>query len=641
MGEMLLHKRAVLGIMFTLLLLTSVLTLQSNIQPVKAQPQTWTVDDDDGTADFSSIQEAINDPQVMDGDTIYVHNGTYYEHINAYKSLTLNGEDKRATIIDGSLNDTVIKIVADRVRISEFTIRNGYEGIIIRSDGNTVSNNNITMSEYEGLSIESSTDSVITDNLISFNGWDGVYMLNTNNTVLRGNTITSNNVSGVHIDVSYNNTISGNTLSNNTIYGLRLDDSNKISVVENTLSWNELAGIGIFMVADSFFCHNNFLNHTEQIRSDDSLNTWDDGYPSGGNYWSDYNGTDFYSGSSQNETGTDGIGDASYLVDKNNQDRYPLMGPIRFFDAGTWNGASYSVTVVSNSTVSKFRLNKAEKVISFNVSGETGLGFCRVTIPNVIIQDLLQGGYTVFVDGEEPLTLSNWIDETRTYTYFTYLHSEHEVVFQALDTTPPAISILSPENKMYAGKDVFLSFTVNETASWIGYSLDGQMNETISGNTMLSGLPDGIHTITVYANDTAGNMGSSGIVYFTIDTVSPNIEILSPENKTYTTSSVPLSLAFNEAISWIGYSLDGQVNVTITGNTTVSGLSNGLHGLIVYANDTAGNTGGSEMIFFTIETRREETFPTWVLAVVLAIVVVVAVLLVYFTKIKKTKEKAE
>jgi nitrous oxidase accessory protein NosD len=56
-------------------------------------------------------------------------------------------------------------------------------------------------------------------------------------------------------------------------------------------------------------------------------NTWDDGYPSGGNYWSNYTGIDEYSGPSQNETGSDGIGDTPYVIDENNTDRYPLMAP--------------------------------------------------------------------------------------------------------------------------------------------------------------------------------------------------------------------------------------------------------------------------------------------------------------------------
>ena len=58
-----------------------------------------------------------------------------------------------------------------------------------------------------------------------------------------------------------------------------------------------------------------------------SANNWDYGYPSGGNYWSDYNGTDVYSGPYQNETGSDGKGDTPYSIDEYNVDDYPLMTP--------------------------------------------------------------------------------------------------------------------------------------------------------------------------------------------------------------------------------------------------------------------------------------------------------------------------
>jgi hypothetical protein len=54
----------------------------------------------------------------------------------------------------------------------------------------------------------------------------------------------------------------------------------------------------------------------------------DDGYPSGGNYWSSYNGTDVYSGPYQNETGSDGIGDTSYIINENNRDNYPFVRPL-------------------------------------------------------------------------------------------------------------------------------------------------------------------------------------------------------------------------------------------------------------------------------------------------------------------------
>ena len=56
-------------------------------------------------------------------------------------------------------------------------------------------------------------------------------------------------------------------------------------------------------------------------------NFWDDGYPSGGNYWSDHVTVDDYSGVYQNELGSDGIVDEPYIVDAENRDNYPLVGP--------------------------------------------------------------------------------------------------------------------------------------------------------------------------------------------------------------------------------------------------------------------------------------------------------------------------
>ena len=70
--------------------------------------------------------------------------------------------------------------------------------------------------------------------------------------------------------------------------------------------------------SDNIFYHNNFLNNTIHVHSVNSTNTWDNGCPSGGNFWSDYNGTD---------TNNDGIGDRPYMIDEKNQDRHPLMNP--------------------------------------------------------------------------------------------------------------------------------------------------------------------------------------------------------------------------------------------------------------------------------------------------------------------------
>jgi len=79
----------------------------------------------------------------------------------------------------------------------------------------------------------------------------------------------------------------------------------------------------------------------------------------------------------------------------------------------------------------------------------------------------------------------------------------------------------------------------------------------------------------------------------------PIIEILYPQNIIYATNSVPLNFTINDysPISWMGYSLDHQTNVTITGNTTLTGLSEGTHEVIVYANDTYKNMGARAHLF--------------------------------------------
>jgi hypothetical protein len=85
----------------------------------------------------------------------------------------------------------------------------------------------------------------------------------------------------------------------------------------------------------------------------------------------------------------------------------------------------------------------------------------------------------------------------------------------------------------------------------------------------------------------------------------------------------------NESVSKVTYSLDGHENVTITGNTTLNGLSNGAHNVIVYAQDNAGNIGAFETIYFSIS----EPFPTTlVVATIVSVAVVAAGLLLYFRK---------
>jgi hypothetical protein len=123
-----------------------------------------------------------------------------------------------------------------------------------------------------------------------------------------------------------------------------------------------------------------------------------------------------------------------------------------------------------------------------------------------------------------------------------------------IDSGPPSILIAWPKNGSFVGEDVPLSFQISEPPFWIGYSLDYQSNVTISGNTTLPGLPEGVHSVFVYANDTAGSMGASSPVYFTVDASPPNITDVSqypPESDVQPQDEVTVNATLVDALSGI------------------------------------------------------------------------------------------
>jgi parallel beta-helix repeat protein len=128
--------------------------------------------------------------------------------------------------------------------------------------------------------------------------------------------------------LSHSNTIiSGNNITANTNYGISLSSSGNSSIIGNNFK-NNGHGIGMDSSSSNNLIYlNNFVGNTVQAVSSPAINVWDDGYPTGGNYWSDYNGTDLHSGPSQNLNGSDGIGDTPYIIDANNTDHYPIMNP--------------------------------------------------------------------------------------------------------------------------------------------------------------------------------------------------------------------------------------------------------------------------------------------------------------------------
>jgi parallel beta-helix repeat protein len=121
-------------------------------------------------------------------------------------------------------------------------------------------------------------------------------------------------------DFSSGNSISGNNMTAIKGYGIHIDSSSSNVLTGNNILDND-GGIRLLQCTNLVY-HNNFINNSAQVSTLDSMNVWDNGYPSGGNYWSDYVGVD---------VDGDGIGDSPYVADAGNQDNHPLMTPYPYF----------------------------------------------------------------------------------------------------------------------------------------------------------------------------------------------------------------------------------------------------------------------------------------------------------------------
>ncbi|MHC4568817.1 MAG: right-handed parallel beta-helix repeat-containing protein [Planctomycetota bacterium] len=365
--------------------------------PANVSVATITVPDD-----FPAIQQAVN--AASPGDKVFVRAGMYSEHVTIGKPLTLEGEDRETTIIDGAGTGKVVTVTsASNVTVSGFTTRNGGtstsfpedSGIVLdnashclisdcimtsngisglhlyRSSSNTIRNCELSYNETTpipgpvqgAIHLRYSTYNTIADNNIYSNGSDGITVRSGSSyTTIRGNHIYSNGDYGIHLGWSYHCTIVDNIVHDNRSVGLEFDAASYNTARDN-VTYSNSAGIRIVFYArgNTFvgnvirgnrfgiqigaynlntyphtFYHNDIIDNTEQVRFGTHIisHIWDDGYPNGGNYWSDYAGVDDFKGPGQNMPGSDGIGDTAYVINYRNSDRYPLMRPFHGIDVG-------------------------------------------------------------------------------------------------------------------------------------------------------------------------------------------------------------------------------------------------------------------------------------------------------------------
>lgn len=148
--------------------------------------------------------------------------------------------------------------------------------------------------------------------------------------ILNNNTVNSNSygiyISGFYPYLSKYNTLTNNTVSSNG-YGIILTDFDNSTLTNNHIL-NSDTGISFSSGNTNYFYHNNFVNNSLSAYSGSAANVWNADYPSGGNYWDDYNASDNFNGSNQDQPGSDGIGDMPYNISGvGSQDKYPLTIP--------------------------------------------------------------------------------------------------------------------------------------------------------------------------------------------------------------------------------------------------------------------------------------------------------------------------
>jgi parallel beta-helix repeat protein len=359
------------------------------VQPVKAQYQgNITISASGSISPASAPIQRIGNTYTLTGDI----NGS----VTIVKSNIVLDGNAHAVSVPLALASTG-SIIALRdvsnVTVANLTVTGGQFGISVEGTGNLIEDNTVTESgtiyvwngaDSGGIYVNGGSSNNVTNNILEKNV-DGLEFVDTSNNLIVGNDVQGGpnyydmGVSGIYFGDA----------SNNTIY------------------------------------HNNFenLGALPQAESFNSTNHWDNGYPSGGNYWG------YQTGKQIDDTG---ISDVPYVIDAQNKDLYPLTEP-------------------------------------FN-----------------------------------PSFLANY---------------EQEVI-------PPKVSVLSPLNKAYDTTNISLAFSINKPFNWVGYSLDGKQNVTVNGNSTITDIAYGSHSITIYANSTFGIIGISKTIDFSIVKLEPFTPII-------------------------------------------------------------------------------------------------------------------
>lgn len=389
------------------------------------------------------------------------------ELLEAHHITIQEGQSTIYILSDGTVSPNTAPISIDG---STYTFTsNIYEPIIVQIsnvvlDGNgymlqgSGSGRGVYLDRLSGVTIK---------NIVAKGWWETISVYSSSSIEIINNDISSSPDLGILLYGSDSNKVINNVVKANR-YGIGLvSGSNFNLITDNSILDQSYAGVYPYLGcgANSFY-HNNFINNRYQVRNPaGDVNLWDNGYPSGGNYWSNYLGVDLYSGPNQDEAGPDGIGDTPYTVVANNIDHYPLKNswtPVK--TSINVAGSEYGVTIVSNSLID--RITATKSTLHFEASGLAGQAYIKTIFPMVNKTTI-----RIFVDGSKlspPPFPVIWSNGTHYFIYFEFSLSTHSITIQfapvdiALDLAPESLNLKSQGEWITSYIELPEDYDVNE-----------------------------------------------------------------------------------------------------------------------------------------------------------------------------------
>lgn len=288
-------------------------------------------------ADGKPIYYLMNQSDIMISPAFSPSGIGYLGLVNC-RNVTVQG----LTLTKNVLGLQLANVTNSRI-VNNNVTANSMDGIFLcDSSGNTVSGNNVTANDYYGIDLVSSSGNTVSGNNVMGNSADGIHLASSSDNAVSGNNVantgsgillesssgnalTGNNVAanyqGIYLLSSSGNILSSNNVTANINEGILLYSSSNNVVTENNVAANMYYGIWLRSSSNNTIYHNNFVDNTNQVTCDSSPNNWDRGYPSGGNYWSNYQTR--YPGATENDSS--GIWNTPYVINTDNIDHYPLI----------------------------------------------------------------------------------------------------------------------------------------------------------------------------------------------------------------------------------------------------------------------------------------------------------------------------